>query len=186
MMKNACFFLLALFLSFASFGQKVKLKKTTIDKEITLSVPTDFITMAEQDVNTKFVSNRKPLAVYTNFDRTIDVSINLNPTSWRDGHIGLAKDFYYNTILSLYDKVDFTLNEVRNIEGRDYAVFEFVSTIKGEDESITRKANVVNYTYIQYTIKDGHTYVFSFSCPIYLKEKWKKTAGKIMASVILK
>ncbi|MGI9544195.1 MAG: hypothetical protein ACR2MX_13130 [Cyclobacteriaceae bacterium] len=142
--------------------------------------------MTEQDVNSKFVSNRKPIAVYTNFDRTIDVGINLNQTSWRDGHIGLAKDFYYNTILSLYDKVDFSINEIRNVEGRDYAVFEFVSTIKGEEGSITRKAAVVNYTYIQYTIKDGHTYVFSFSCPIYLKKQWQKTAGKIMASVVFK
>ena len=186
MVKNASILLIGLCLSISAFGQKVKLKKTAIDKGITISIPSDFIALTDQDVNLKFISYRKPLAVYTNIDRTVDITINLNETSWREMDIGLAKDFYYNTILSLYDEVVFLINEVKNIESRDFAVFEFVSTIKGEEGSITKKPSVVNFTLIQYTIKDGHTYVFSFSCPFYLKKKWQKTAHKIMESIVMR
>ncbi len=165
-------------------AQEIELAKIEVDKEITLMIPADFIPMNAQDIRNKIISYRAPKAGYTSFDRRVDMVVNVNPTPWRDQDIQLLKDFYQNNIRNLFDEVNFIQEEVKEINGRSYAVFEFISTVKGDPDSFKNRAPVHDYTWVQYTIKDQQAYVFTFHCAAGLKDQWQETAQQIMASII--
>ena len=165
-------------------AQEIELAKVEVDKDITLLVPASFIPMTPQDIRNKFISYRTPKAGYTSQDRRVDLVVNINPTPWMDQDIELLREFYENNIRNLFDKVEFMRKEVTEINGRAYAVFEFVSTVEGDPNSIKNKTPVHDYTWVQYTIKDQQAYVFTFHCAAGLKDQWQGTAQKIMSSII--
>lgn len=165
-------------------GQKVSFTNVEIKGGITLKIPLEFIEMNAQDFRNKFISYRAPKAGYTTIDRRVDLVVNVNPTPWMDQDIALLKQFYQNNIRNLFDEVEFIQEEVKEINGRSYAVFEFVSTVKGDANSIHKQAAVVDYTWVQYTIKDQQAYVFTFHCPAGIRDQWDQTAGEIMTSII--
>ncbi len=160
------------------------LVRTEINESISLEVPASFLPMSQQDLRNKFISYRLPLAGFTSPDRSVDLVINQNPTPWRDQDIELLKEFYQNNIRNLFDTVQFFQETVKQINDRNYAVFEFISTVHGDPNSLRRQAAVVDYTWVQYTVKDQQAYVFSFNCPASLRERWQSTADKIMSSII--
>ena len=167
------------------YGQD-PMTKVLVQEQIELQIPQEFIEMNAQDIRNKFISYKQPLAGYTTMDRRVDLIINVNPTPWMDQDIQLLQEFYRSNILNLFDEVNFMQEEVRNINGRDYAVFEFISTVKGDPNSFRNQAAVVDYTWVQYTIKDQQAYVFTFHCPAQLKNRWQPTATEIMTSLQFK
>ena len=169
-----------------SSAQEVELAKVEVDKEITLLVPATFIPMTAQDIRNKFISYRTPKAGYTSQDRRVDMVVNINPTPWMDQDIELLREFYENNIRNLFDEVEFMQKEVKEINGRSYAVFEFVSTVAGDPNSFKNKTAVKDYTWVQYTIKDQQAYVFTFHCAAGLKDQWQSTAERIMSSIIFR
>ena len=174
-----------LFINIALIGQD-PMTKVSVQEQIDLQIPQEFIEMNAQDIRNKFISYKQPLAGYTTMDRRVDLVINVNPTPWMDQDIQLLKEFYRSNILNLFDEVKFLQEEVKNINGRDYAVFEFVSTVKGDPNSFRNQAAVVDYTWVQYTIKDQQAYVFTFHCPAQLQNRWQPTATEIMSSLQFK
>jgi hypothetical protein len=184
MMKNIkVLFILPLFL-FAF--QSVKLEKTKIGKSITVDLPDSFILMTQSEINLKYVSVREPLALYSDETRNVDLSVNVAFSKWNAGDLELMKSFYKSSIMGLYDEVHFVKERIEDINGRRFAVFEFVSAIRAESNSPI-SANVVGrYTYIQYAIVNGKTVLFNLSCPTRLKDKWAPIAQEIMNSVKIK
>ena len=156
--------------------------KVIVQNQIELQIPQEFIEMNAQDIRNKFISYKQPLAGYTTIDRRVDLVINVNATPWMDQDIQLLQEFYRNNILNLFDDVDFIQEGIKQINGREYAVFEFISTVKGDPNSFKNRAAVVDYTYVQYTIKDQKAYVFTFHCGAHMKDRWQNTATAIMSS----
>lgn len=178
---------IALFIQISGItAQDAELRKTDINEEITLSVPLDFVPMGPQDIRNKFISYREPLAGFTSQDRSTDLVVNVSKTPWSNQDMELLKDFYENNIRNLFDEVEFHRNQLELINGRNYAAFEFTSTVKGDPNSLRNKSPVHDYRYVLYTVQDFEVYVFTFYCPARFKDRWQTTAEEIMTNIQFK
>ncbi len=169
-----------------AWAQEVHLQKTQVNEDISILVPAEFIAMGPQDIRNKFISYREPLAGFTTEDRSTDLVVNVSKTPWSNQDMPILKDFYENNIRNLFDEVDFQRNELEQVNGRDYAAFEFTSTVKGDPNSLRNKAPVHDYRYVMYTVEDFEVYVFTFYCPARLKDRWQSTARQIMSTIEFK
>ncbi len=166
--------------------QSVKLVKTKIGKSITISLPDDFMLMSQSEIRSRFVSAREPLAIYSDGTGNVDFTINVAYSRWNPDDLELMQSFYKSTIMGLYDQVHFIKEDVEEINGRRFAVFEFISSV-GEQSDIPFNSNTIGrYTYIQYAIVNGKTVLFNLTCPTPLRKKWGPLAKEIMGSVTIK
>jgi len=167
---------------FEAVGQE-KLKKQNIGNDITMKVPISFIPMNEDDMWQRVASSRKSLALYTDMNRLVELGVNRSYSVWSEGDYQMMFDVYKSSIMQLFDEVEFINEEITTNKKQKFVVFEFVSRIKSDEGS---SVPVVKYTYLQYTLHNGQTLVFSFSCPEFQKEKWQQTVNLIMQSVVIK
>jgi len=175
--------LVVLILAAALNAQEISLMKTKVTNDISLLVPSEFIPMNAQDIRNKFISYREPIAGFTSEDRSVDLVVNVSKTPWSNQDMDLLKEFYENNIRNLFDEVNFVSNEVQEINGRDYAVFEFTSTVKGDPNSLRNQAPVNDYRMVLYAVQDFNVYVFTFYCPTRVKDRWQATAKEIMSNI---
>lgn len=157
-----------------------------IAQGITLNLPKSFVPMPEAVMDRRYLSARKPLAAYISPDQQADLSVNTSNARWQAGDLPMLQNFYRANILSLYDEVTFIKESLEKINGKDFAVFEFLSIVRPEEDALTPQQPVKKYTYIQYTIYDGKTYVFNFNSPADRRDQWEETAKTIMESIKLK
>lgn len=181
-------FLVGLFLLAVSLPGEAqdKLKKRKIGAHVTMKIPESFIPMSERDMWQRVSSYRKALALYTDIDRLVELGVNHSFSIWEEGDYATMKDVYKASILELYDNVEFMKEELMIINKRTFLVFEFVSSVKADETDLTLRSPVEKYTYIQFSVFDGETYVFNFSAAKRLKDKWQSTAHEVMNSVVLK
>ncbi|MBV6644414.1 MAG: hypothetical protein KI790_03140 [Cyclobacteriaceae bacterium] len=182
-MKTLIFSLLA-FNSIILWSQPI-LKQTKVTKEISMLLPSTFIAMTQQERIAKYVSSREPIAMYTNETRDIDLGINMNSSQWGQSDLDILQDFYKSSILNLYDEVNFLQEEIREVNGREFIVFEFTSKVVGSSLSFTNQATS-GYTYIQYTLWNNRVLLFNFSCPYRYRSTWQPAAKEMMESVKIK
>lgn len=176
--------LIVLFLLILSFGFTTdKMVKVKLSDGIICLLPETMHPMTESDILRRLPSARKPIAAYTDESRLIDFSLNTSASHWRAQDIDLAKSFYKASIMNLYDEVKIIKEEVRTINKKQFAIFEFESLMKGD--GLTKKA-VRKYSYIQYTLHDDQTLVFGFNSPLQLKDKWHGKVEQIMNSIKIK
>ena len=167
-------------------AQEIAMNKVQVNDNISLPVPAEFIPMGPQDIRNKFISYREPLAGFTTEDRSTDLVVNVSKTPWSNQDMDMLKDFYENNIRNLFDEVNFHRNELREINGREYAAFEFTSVVKGDPNSLRNKAPVNDYRYVLYAVEDFNVYVFTFYCPARMKDRWQPAAHQIMNGIIFK
>ncbi len=171
--------------SFESVAQ-VKLIKQKIGKHVTMKVPKSFIPMSERDMWQRVSSYRKAIALYTDIDRLVELGVNHSFSIWEDGDYATMKKLYKASIMEMFDDVEFMKEDVMTVNKRTFLVFEFVSSIRVDETDLTFRNPVEKYTYIQFSLFDGETYVFSFSVVNRLREKWQPTVHEVMNSVVLK
>ena len=161
--------------------------KTKINNNIVLLLPEEFQVMTAQDVTEKVVTPRQSIALYTNPERRVNFSINQSSTSWEDSDLDLMKDFYKSSLMSLFSEIEFIREDIEIIKGREFAVFEFISIVRDQRSSVSSTGrSVKRYNYIQYTLVDSKTIVFSFSAPAVERNRWSGPARTIMSSVKIK
>jgi len=151
-----------------------------------MKIPSDFIEMGEKDMWQRSSSYRRAMALYTDENRIAELGVNHAFARWEEGDIRMLQNIYKASIEQIFDEVIFSKEEIKNVNGRDFAVFEFVSKIKGDPDSIGQSNSIIKYYYIQYAIVDGGTIVFNFSCQNYAKDEWQDAANSIMSSVKIK
>ncbi len=176
------FLILFLSLSFFTF-QSVKFVKTKVNDKITLLLPQDFIPMSPDDLSNKYVSSKTPLATFTDFNRSVDLGINVAYSRWNEEDLDIMQSFYKSNIMGLYDEVNFIKEEIEDINGRNFAVFEFVSSVNDEEGTTITQSSISKFVRIQYAIVNGKTVLFNFSCPARQKEKWSPIARQVLESV---
>ncbi len=174
-----------LFIS-ASNAQEISLQKIKVNNDLRLALPEDFVPMTEQDIAAKFISYRDPIALYTSPDRTVDFGVNLSVTHWKPEDIEIMKEFYENSIRTLYSDVKFIKQEIQTINDITYAVFEFESFVEGESNAVNQTSAISKYTLIHYAIVNNKTILFNFTSPLREKEKWQPVAHQIMNSIKIK
>ena len=178
-------YLLALLLPFLLAFAPPKLKKITVAKNITLAIPQDFIVMPDEGIARKYPAARKPLGVYTSPSGQIDISVNQRPNTFPNDDLAMLLPFFKASIQRIFTEVQFLREEVQTINGRQFLVFEFVSTLRDE-RSTGNLAPVRKYTMIQYAFTKDKQYIFSLSAPAQLQQEWRETAQAVMASAVVK
>ncbi|MEM9339372.1 MAG: hypothetical protein AAGA66_11635 [Bacteroidota bacterium] len=181
-MRNL-FFLFLLFSGSVTFAQK--LVNVTVNKNIQMKVPDTFINMNDQDRMTKVASSKIPFAMFTTQDQEVTLGVNDNPMQWTAPDTKTVYGFYKASIRSLFDKVEFIQDDIRKINGREFIVFEFVSTVVNDNEFSSKKPQS-NYSYIQYTSYNGQVLLFNFGCRARYKNQWEGIAKEVMESVKIK
>ena len=167
--------------------QEEKLKKVQLSKAVATSLPESLRAMTDDEIARRFYTYRKPLASFTTTDLTVNFSFNEAVTPWRKEDTELLRNMYRASIPQLYSKVDFMQQDIKTINNRSFAVFEFTSEIREENKESMNYGKVTRgYDYIQYTVENGKVLIFHFSCPFLLKDKWQATARAIMQTVRIK
>lgn len=155
-------------------------------KNITLAVPSDFQPMTDDQIADKYFTNRRPVAMYTDPRNVVDLGVNESQTEWSEGDLAILKDFYKANISGLYTEVNYLREGLEEINGRSYAVFEFESVVKDDENVFSQKPEIRKYTYIQYAIVNGKSWVFNFTVPLKNKQDWQPIARDIMQSIKIK
>ena len=165
-----------------------KLTKVELAPGVKASLPATFVPMTDDDIAKRYFTFRKPVAMYTSPDHSADFGFNISNSRWRDSDLPMAKDFYLSTIQTMYTKVDFTQKgTLQTVNKRSFAVFEFVSEVVDDDpQSMTKGTVTRQYSYIQYTLRNGQALIFNFTCPARAREKWQATAQAVMKTVRVK
>ncbi len=172
-----------LFLFLLLSGQQSKLVKTKISDNIMARLPSDFYLLPPEELQSKSVSYRMPIAYYTNPEKEIDFSVNNSASKWQGSNIDLIREFYKSNIMNLFDDVKILHEDIVTINNREFIVFEFYGTIL-PGESLFRQENPDRkYFYIQYTVKENQILIFTFIAPGNKKEQWEGTASAIMQSI---
>ncbi len=173
-MPNVLFSLIVL-LALCSMKQAT-MKRYQLTEGISASVPDNFVPMSDNDIAIRYPSTKKPLAMFTSSDMTVDFGLNVTKSNWAGDDLALLKDVYKSTLYTLYNEVQIIREEIQTVNKQNFVVLEFTS--KADQ---TRK-----YTFLQYGIFNNRVYIFNFTCPEREMPKWSTTAGEIMASVRVK
>ena len=168
----------------ATFGQS-KLKKTQISKEISVMLPRDFTPMPDDGIARRYPATTKPLAVYTSPNGQIDFSVTQKRSQFRAQDLNMLQEFYKANLLEKFTDVDFIREEIVDIKGEQYIVFEFVSKV-ADERGTTNLAPVQKYSIIQYTIKGNQLMIFTMHAPFALKNDWQPTMRDVMSSIRIK
>ena len=179
--------LISIFISLLLFPPQTKLVKINIAGDIIVSIPESFTVMTPEDVNQRYKSYRKPIALYTDPSRLVDFGVNFAFSKWAVGDLEILGKFYKSSLLNLYTEVEFINEGMKSINGKEYVHFEFISTISStEDNSMVILKPIKKYTQLLYTVDKGRTIIFNFSCPADQQLLWQSDASRIMASVNIK
>ena len=173
-----------LFIAGVAFAQP-KLKKVNITKELSVMLPQDFTPMPDDGIARRYPATTKPLAVYTSPNGLVDFSVTQKVSQFRAQDLKMMKEFYKAALLERHSKIDFIRDEVTKINGKDFIVFEYVSSVADERQS-SNLAPVQKYSIVQYAISDKQMMIFTFHAPFQLKNEWQQPAREIMSSINIK
>lgn len=141
--------------------------------------------MNDQDRMKSVYSTKVPLAMFADERKEALLGINYNIMQWTESDTELMYGFYKASINNLFDEVEFIQDEIREINGQAFIVFEVVGTIK-DDNAFSARTPTKSYTYIQYTSWKDQVLLFNFSCKERLRNQWQTTAKEIMESIKIK
>lgn len=164
----------------------VKLVKTKVTNDITVSLPNNLYPMTPEDIGQRFPSVRAPLGAYTTEDRVVDFSVNISATRWVPEDFEMGQKFFKSGIYNLYDKVEMISEGTQDIHKKKFIYFEFESRTNGDRRKLGSSDPILRYTYIQYLIEADRTLVFTFSCPKDQKPQWQETTHQVMKSIHVK
>lgn len=187
-MKSTQVLWLAFLLPMLLALQTPKLKKTQVHEAITVSLPQDFAPVSEQEMSSKYVSYRKPLALYSDPSKQVDFSVNMSLNQWQHFDLPLVKDFYKASVSTLYTDMKWYKDELTEIRDVPFAVFEYVGTVADqEQENTVRQTKPMQvYTFLAYGMVNGKVVVFSLTAPANQREKWSPVSQEILESIRLK
>lgn len=177
-------FLAILFIAGVAYAQP-KLKKVNISKELSVMLPQDFTQMPDDGIARRYPATTKPLAVYTSPNGLIDFSVTQKISQFRAQDLKMMREFYKAALMERHSKIDFIRDEVTQIKGKDYIIFEYVSSVEDERGS-SNLAPVQKYSIVQYTIEGNQMMIFTFHVPFKLKNEWQQPAREIMSSINIK
>lgn len=173
------------FLSFLTLDQD-KFVKTKIAKGISVELPEDMHEMSDVEIASKYISYRDALGFFTDEDRMADFIINNSVTPWGANDVEMLKEVYKSSIYNLYSSVEMIEEDIKDLHGRKYITYEFISSVSGEENSMVKKSDIVAYNYVSYTVVKNKVFVFTFTCPKRLQTKWQNTAHRMMESIKIK
>lgn len=162
---------------------QTSMERVKVNKYISMKIPQSLSPMSEQEMISRYVSARPPIAMYTYQDQQIDLGINETSNRWEDGDLEIIKSFYKASIVNLFTEVQFLQENIQQIGGRDFIVFEFVSRVTDENRTFGNGSSISKYTYIVYTLFQDRVILVNFTCPTRYRNEWETPAREIMESI---
>jgi len=178
MKKIALFSVFVLLL--CSFDEP-RLSRKNLLKGVSMLIPNEFVIMPDAEIAVRLPSNRKPLAVYTDKNYEVTLTINSANAAWEYKDLALLQKFYKSSIQSMFVNLDMKQEGIKQAGKYQFVFFEFVGVVNSESKMIKRGQAVYNYMF--YTVSEGNVLVFNFHCPHHLKDQWKNAAKKMMESI---
>ena len=175
--------LLILIANLTPLYQSAGLIKVQVNESIEMLIPGDFRPMTNDEIADRYFTTKRPMALFTDPGSSIDLGVNKSVTQWNEKDLVIMKSFQKSNIYSLYDNIEMLSEGIKEVKGRQYAYFEFISTVKEDENVFVRKGSISKYTYIQYTIIKDQSLVFNFTCPTRVHNNWKDNVIKIMSSM---
>ncbi len=180
----------------ASIAQSLKLIKNKIAERLTMGIPEEFVVMPPNVYAKKYGAYRTPLAIYTSPDGKADLGVNqqanrlaasIAQADWKDEDVKMLQGMYKSSILSMHEKVTFLQDKIELINKKTCIVFEFIGTVRDEDENGKKSGNErKQYSYIQYAIDSKQVTIFNFTCPDNQRKYYQQLANNVMHSVKFK
>ena len=84
----------------------------------------------------------------------------------------------------MFDEVQFIQDEIMEINGKKFIVFEFIGSLESENAFSSKSSKT--YTYIQYTSYNDQVLLFNLGCKARRLSEWQPIAKEIMESVKVK
>lgn len=153
-----------------------------ITDEFSMKVPLDL----RQEPPTFQRTTSITLATFMSQDRKSDLSVSKSQLRWSEADGELLGQFYKANILNLYDHVNMIQEGIKEINGREFIVFEFSGQIVDEPNVFQKAKQRSDYTYIQYAIVEDGIVIFRFTTGSRLKNYWQEAIRKSMNSVEMK
>jgi hypothetical protein len=150
----------------------IKLSKRTLVNGVKINMPKDFTPMIDDDIVVRYLTHKKPLAMYTSEDRNVGFGFNVATVNWEFNDLVLLKKFYKATVLSMFTKVDLINEGITVINGNEYAFLEFTSQVD----------RIKNYFYVQYLVVNNRIFIFHLMCPSPMSKQWAPVAREMMSS----
>lgn len=167
-------------------SQQTKLIKTRITEHISVKLPAGFKPVPPDEISSRYISYRTPIAYFTNQAEDVEFSVNNSATRWQESDLPLLKQLYESNIANLFDEVTFINQGMRTANKKDFIVFEFNATFLPKESFIGKDSPVRKYYLLYYTIQNGLVFIFSFSAPENQQSIWEGTANEIMQSIKMK
>lgn len=161
------------------FIQEPTLKKQKLTDYLSMEVSTELRKMTQQELSAKFLGARIPDVAMTDEQSAVEFTVTASPTFWQEGDVALLKEFYDSSIPNLFQDIDFSQKELVNLNGKEFAAYQFV----GKPEVEGNRSAEQRYTYLLYTIHRNGLVTISFSCPPYLISEWKPIAQKMFETI---
>lgn len=187
-MKNILIACCSLFLFSAA---QPKLATQKIVDGITAGMPKDFVQMSDDDVANKYPSTKKPVAMFTNLDRTVDFGLNISKSRWGGVDLTILKDIFHATIIESYDTVTFIKEDVIAVNGRPYVRYEFTSLFDNTEGYHYLMISVLAKTLAEAETdqeqltpgNSNHLLIFNFYCAKPYQQKYQPIAEAMMQTI---
>jgi hypothetical protein len=134
-------FLLPVLLLLAGFTPP-RLKSVKLNSEVSVSLPTDFKVMPDEVIAAKYPAPRKPLGAFSSPNGQVDFIVSERPSTFKADDLAMLQQFYRSTISNTYSEVKFIREEVKEINGRKFIIFEFTSMLRDEERRVSRMAPI--------------------------------------------
>jgi hypothetical protein len=174
---------LFIFLLFTPFPGE-KFVKVEVSEGVTVKIPESYAEMSSQDLEQRSQSYRRPVAIYTDPSRTAEFVVNFSFSLWNTQDLELLMRFYKASLYEIYSEITMITEEIQTINKREFVVLEFYSVSKEEKAENLRP--IRKYTNLRYTLDQGRTILFNFTCPQNLQKDFEDTANQIMESIRIK
>lgn len=174
--------LITILIAFSNITFAQKTNKITLDKNVSIKLPSSYTIMSDDDIASRYPSYRKPIAMYISDDRMADFGYNVSNGVWGND-IELLRKVYKSTIMNNFNKVTFINDTIVTFKKRKYILFEYISEVSDENNASGQKKSIKTYTNSKYALQNGEIYIFNFNCPEKLKEKFQLQANQILSTV---
>jgi hypothetical protein len=174
------------FCSFVPAEKMVKIKLPYNEAGLYVMLHESFKPLEEGYIAQKYPAAKKADAVFSTEDNWVDFAFNIARTQWEDNDLEMFVKFNKATLSTLYDKITYEKESIEEINGRKFAIYEFVAMQKADyktQELGVTSGPVKHYYHLVYTIHNKKVLLFNFNCPFKHKKKWQPESAKIMASI---
>jgi hypothetical protein len=178
------FYALLAILCLTAFVDVPALKRVTIKGgKISISIPKNFYEMNNDEIVAKYFTQKRPVAVFTDPNKTVDIGVNISETPWGEEDIHLLKGFYKTSIKNSYDYVKFLREEIITVNGRKGVVIEFLGQLNQDPNAIIKRGAKSRYHCMFYTVSDYRIISYNFNCPGTDYKTWQPIAQSCMLSI---